>query len=63
MTVVFESAAVSSAGPRPDNQDSGCAGTHLVAIADGVGVGGAIAFALIINWLARRGPGPTWRRR
>jgi protein phosphatase len=61
VTVVFESAAVSSAGPRPDNQDSGCAGTHLVAIADGVGgnVGGAIASSLVINWLARQEPGPT----
>jgi serine/threonine protein phosphatase PrpC len=61
VTVVFESAAVSSAGPRPDNQDSGCAGTHLVAIADGVGgnVGGAIASSLVISWLARQEPGPT----
>jgi serine/threonine protein phosphatase PrpC len=62
MTTTFESAAVSSAGPRPDNQDSGCAGTHLVAVADGVGgnVGGAIASTLVINWLSRRSfAGPT----
>jgi serine/threonine protein phosphatase PrpC len=62
MTTTFESAAVSHAGPRPDNQDSGCAGPHLVAIADGVGgnVGGAIASSLVINWLTRHGSGrPT----
>lgn len=59
VTMTFESAAVSSAGPRPDNQDSGCAGPRLVAIADGVGgnVGGAVASSLVINRLARHGSG------
>jgi serine/threonine protein phosphatase PrpC len=56
-TMTLNSAAVSSAGPRADNQDSGCAGAHLVAVADGVGgnVGGAIASSLVIKSLARYG--------
>src|SRR3954468_24771780 len=61
--VVLRTAAVSSAGPGPANQDSACAGPHLVAIADGVGgaVGGATASSLVIDWLIRqrRRPGAT----
>src|SRR3954467_14536480 len=49
----LDSAAVSSRGPRPDNQDSAVAGPLLIAIADGVGgnVGGAVASSLVVNWL------------
>jgi serine/threonine protein phosphatase PrpC len=52
--LVLDSAAVSSRGPRPDNQDSAVAGPLLIAIADGVGgnVGGAVASSLVVNWLA-----------
>jgi|tagenome__1003787_1003787.scaffolds.fasta_scaffold20976722_4 serine/threonine protein phosphatase PrpC len=61
--VVLRTAAVSSAGPGPANQDSACAGPQLVAIADGVGgaVGGATASSLVIDWLIRqrRRPGAT----
>ena len=48
------SAAVSTRGPRPDNQDSAVAGPLLIAIADGVGgnVGGAVASSLVANWMA-----------
>jgi PPM family protein phosphatase len=47
----FESALVSIAGPRPDNQDAGTAGPRLVAVADGVGgnVGGAVASSLVVD--------------
>src|SRR4051794_861678 len=65
--VVLRTAAVSSAGPGPANQDSACAGPHLVAIADGVGgaVGGATASSLVIDLLIpqRRRPGATGARR
>ena len=52
--LAFDSAVVSCTGPRPDNQDSALAGSRLVAVADGVGgnVGGAVASALVANWLA-----------
>lgn len=52
--LVLDSAAVSTRGPRPDNQDSAVAGPQLIAIADGVGgnVGGAVASSLVVNWLA-----------
>ncbi|MGY5885032.1 PP2C family protein-serine/threonine phosphatase [Modestobacter lacusdianchii] len=52
--LVLDSAAVSTRGPRPDNQDSAVAGPLLIAIADGVGgnVGGAVASSLVANWLA-----------
>ena len=51
--VAFDAAVQSSAGPRPDNQDSALAGERLVALADGVGghVGGSVASALVISWL------------
>jgi PPM family protein phosphatase len=50
----FDAVALSCTGPRPDNQDSALAGGQLVAVADGVGgnVGGAVASALVGNWLA-----------
>jgi PPM family protein phosphatase len=52
--LVLDGAAVSSRGPRPDNQDSAVAGPLLIAIADGVGgnVGGAVASSLVVSWLA-----------
>jgi protein phosphatase len=52
--LAFDAAVHSSAGPRPENQDSALAGCRLVALADGVGgnVGGAIASALVTSWLA-----------
>ena len=52
--LVLDSSAVSHTGPRPDNQDSACAGPLLIAIADGVGgnVGGAVASSLVATWLA-----------
>jgi serine/threonine protein phosphatase PrpC len=57
--LVLDSAAVSSTGPRPDNQDSACAAPLLIVIADGVGgnVGGAVASSLVVNWLAPLGTG------
>jgi protein phosphatase len=57
--LVLDSAAVSSTGPRPDNQDSACAAPLLMVIADGVGgnVGGAVASSLVVNWLAPLGTG------
>jgi serine/threonine protein phosphatase PrpC len=59
MVLVLDSAAVSTTGPRPDNQDSACAAPLLIAIADGVGgnVGGAVASSLVVNWLAPLGTG------
>ena len=59
--LVLEGAAVSTRGPRPDNQDSAVAGPLLIAIADGVGgnVGGAVASSLVINWLAPLASGST----
>ena len=58
---VLDSAAVSTRGPRPDNQDSAVAGPLLIAIADGVGgnVGGAVASSLVANWLAPLASGST----
>jgi protein phosphatase len=52
--LALDSAAVSTRGPRPDNQDSAVAGPLMIAIADGVGgnVGGAVASSLVVNWLA-----------
>jgi PPM family protein phosphatase len=52
--LALDSAAVSTRGPRPDNQDSAVAGPRMIAIADGVGgnVGGAVASSLVVNWLA-----------
>src|SRR4051794_15821311 len=52
--LVLDGAAVSTRGPRPDNQDSAVTGPLLIAIADGVGgnVGGAVASSLVVNWLA-----------
>lgn len=59
MALVLDPAAVSSTGPRPDNQDSAVAAPLLIAIADGVGgnVGGAVASSLVVNWLAPLGTG------
>src|SRR4051794_20153381 len=59
--LVLDSAAVSSRGPRPDNQDSAVGGPLLIAIADGVGgnVGGAVASSLVVNWLAPLASGST----
>jgi serine/threonine protein phosphatase PrpC len=59
MVLVLDSAAVSTTGPRPDNQDSACAAPLLIAIADGVGgnVGGGVASSLVVNWLAPLGTG------
>lgn len=59
--LVLHSAAVSTRGPRPDNQDSAVAGPLLIAIADGVGgnVGGAVASSLVVNWLAPLATGST----
>ncbi|MCZ2815532.1 PP2C family protein-serine/threonine phosphatase [Modestobacter sp. VKM Ac-2984] len=59
--LVLDSAAVSTRGPRPDNQDSAVAGPQLIAIADGVGgnVGGAVASSLVVNWLAPLATGST----
>jgi PPM family protein phosphatase len=52
--LALDGAAVSTRGPRPDNQDSAVAGPLMIAIADGVGgnVGGAVASSLVVNWLA-----------
>jgi serine/threonine protein phosphatase PrpC len=52
--LLLDGAAVSTRGPRPDNQDSAVAGPSLIAIADGVGgnVGGAVASSLVVSWLA-----------
>jgi hypothetical protein len=52
--LVLDTAAVSTRGPRPDNQDSAVGGPLLIAIADGVGgnVGGAVASSLVASWLA-----------
>jgi protein phosphatase len=52
--LLFDATALSRTGPRADNQDSVLVGSHLVAVADGVGgnVGGAVASSLIANWLA-----------
>ncbi|MCZ2837905.1 PP2C family protein-serine/threonine phosphatase [Modestobacter sp. VKM Ac-2985] len=59
--LVLDSAAVSTRGPRPDNQDSAVAGPQLIGIADGVGgnVGGAVASSLVVNWLAPLANGST----
>jgi PPM family protein phosphatase len=61
--IALRTAAASSAGPGPANQDSACAGPQLIAIADGVGgaVGGATASSMVIDWLIRQGrrPGAT----
>ncbi|WP_448615030.1 PP2C family protein-serine/threonine phosphatase [Modestobacter sp. URMC 112] len=59
--LVLDSAAVSTTGPRPDNQDSAHAAPLLIAIADGVGgnVGGAVASSLVVNWMAPMGIGLT----
>ncbi|OMQ13875.1 hypothetical protein A7K94_0220550, partial [Modestobacter sp. VKM Ac-2676] len=59
--LVLDSAAVSTRGPRPDNQDSAVGGPLLVAIADGVGgnVGGAVASSLVATWLAPLAVGST----
>src|SRR3954452_14736679 len=61
--LVLDSAAVSSRGPRPDNQDSAVGGPLLIAIADGVGgnVGGAVASSLVVNWLAPLSPASSPR--
>jgi serine/threonine protein phosphatase PrpC len=59
LVLVLDAAAVSTTGPRPDNQDSAHAAPLLMAIADGVGgnVGGAVASSLVVNWLAPLGIG------
>jgi protein phosphatase len=51
--LVLEAAAASIRGLRADNQDAGCAGAQLLAVADGVGgkPGGATAAALVIRRL------------
>ena len=55
--LALDAAAVSIAGPRPDNQDAALASPRLLAVADGVGgnVGGAEASALAVQALARAG--------
>ena len=68
--MTLRSAGASITGPRPDNQDSGCAGQRLIAVADGVGgrPGGALASSTTINQLTeqvtacRDEPGPEWLR-
>jgi serine/threonine protein phosphatase PrpC len=59
--LVLAGTAVSTRGPRPDNQDSAVAGPLMIAIADGVGgnVGGAVASSLVVNWLAPLASGST----
>ena len=54
--LVLHAAAATDVGPRSDNQDSGCAGATLIAVADGVSgsPGGAVASALVIECLAER---------
>lgn len=58
--LLFSGAALSSRGPRSDNQDSGLACTELLAVADGVGgnVGGGTASALAITSLVEQRPLP-----
>ena len=58
--LMFSATALSSRGPRPDNQDSGLASPELLAVADGVGgtVGGAAASALAITSLVEQLPLP-----
>jgi PPM family protein phosphatase len=53
--VVFDAAAASIRGPRAENQDAACAGTHLLAVADGVGgkPGGGVAADCVIRTLSQ----------
>jgi protein phosphatase len=57
--LVMDAAVVSIKGPRPDNQDAGFAGAHLLAVADGVGgnVGGSVASSAAVDGLAAAAPG------
>lgn len=52
--LVFRAAAASVAGPRELNEDSGCTGPGLIAVADGVGgnAGGEVASAAVVSALA-----------
>jgi serine/threonine protein phosphatase PrpC len=54
--LVFDAAAASWQGPRPDNQDSAVASARLLAVADGVGgnQGGATASSLVVAELVHR---------
>jgi serine/threonine protein phosphatase PrpC len=56
--LVLDAAAVSIAGPRPDNEDAALAGPRLLAVADGVGgsVAGAVAATGAVAALAQVGP-------
>ena len=56
--LVLDSALLSIKGPRPENEDAGFAGPHLVAVADGVGgnVGGAVASSLVVDVLTDTAP-------
>ena len=55
--LALDAAAVSIAGPRPDNQDAALASPRLLAVADGVGgnVGGAQASTVAVQALTRAG--------
>lgn len=52
--LVLDAAAGSIPGPRSENQDAGCAGPDLLAVADGVAgnAGGAVAAALVVDAFA-----------
>lgn len=56
MPLILDAAAATDTGPRSDNQDSGCAGSTLIAVADGVSgnAGGAVASALVVGCLVAR---------
>lgn len=59
--LVLRSAAVSVAGAGREDQDAGCAGSSLVAVADGVGgaSGGATASAVVVGALVEVLAGPA----
>ena len=53
----LDAAAVSIAGPRPENEDAASTGDRLLVVADGVGgnVGGAVAAALAVAAVSTAG--------